>query len=560
MVLRVQRGGAERRITVEEFEAGIVRGEIVGELPLQVDGRWVRAREWPRWDTLVASPEASLHRLWTVRRVPWVTALAVGVLLQVHLWAWWAAGHGHADAVTMWTKETGAILERAEVWRLVSYGLLHGSFDHIGSNTAGLAVMGFGLERLVGHRATAVLLVAATVVGGAASAWWMPEVPSIGISGGVFGMLGAAGILGLRYLATIPPGARAAFGGATIPFALYALWMGTQAERVDNWCHLGGFVTGLAYGAVIRPGVPAHARFNRAVDGVASALLAALMVGIALGGQRLIPWTEWKGDGVLAQRPAWWEVQVGPAGLSGYGNGDRSTVVALDTVRQAEPTAADAVLDEHLERLRRIDPDAHRAEPEGPYTTLRYRAGGEDRALVLRVESRGLYTSFAGVDHRVDDTYADELVRRVLDDATWTVPDDVAEALAGEASAHGRTRMRAAAARAALGEVERAREGFAAARAAGDAASVDAAEITALAALGDPATPALIEAALAAWPDDRSVRAAAARAWFALGRADDAQRVALALWAEAASERARAGAAALYTEVGGNPAALVPAP
>lgn len=559
MLLRVQRDGAERRVTVDELEAGILRGEIVAEMPLQIDGVWVRAQDWPAWEALRSTPEAALHRLWSTPRVPWVTAGVLGVLVQMHVASFALLLAGDSRLHEALVKEATGIFERQQAWRLVSYGLLHADAGHLLSNSAGLAVAGFGLERLVGHRSTAAVLFTATVAGGAASAWAMPTVPSLGISGGVFGMLGASGVLGLRYLRTIPTGARAAFGTATLPFVAYALWTGTQAERVDNACHFAGLFAGLVLGLVLRPRIPAWSGWNLGSQLAGVGLALATVLVSALAGRQLIPWTAWDADGATAERPAWWEVQVGRAGHSGYGNADRSTVVGLDTARHPAPPTAAELLAEELDDLHRLDPGATMTADGPDRATIRYRVDdGTPRELELRVQVRGLYATVASVDHPAGDPFAPELRARVLDGQALAVPDDLEEDLAGEGSTHWKTRLRAAEARAALGEAEAARAGFEAARASGPAAAVDAAEVRALATMRDPGTAAAIEAALARSPDDRTLMAAAARAYAAIGRAAEARALAQKLVDSAANERGRASAQALLEELGGPAAAAAP--
>jgi hypothetical protein len=72
-----------------------------------------------------------------------------------------------------------------------------------------------------------------------------------------------------------------------------------------------------------------------------------------------------------------------------------------------------------------------------------------------------------------------------------------------------------------------------------------------LAALGAPEARARIDAALLAWPQDRRVQAAAARALFVLGDQPAAVAVATALLATAEGDRARTSAEGLLVEVGG---------
>ncbi|MSQ01193.1 MAG: rhomboid family intramembrane serine protease [Myxococcales bacterium] len=517
MLLRVQRADGERRITVDELEEGIVTGDVLAEMPLQVDGRWRRAAEWPAWDALVSSSRAGLFRIWRRAAVPWVTACTLGLLVHVHVVSLALSRHGIIWPLEALTRESSGLLERGEWWRLLTYGLLHSNVGHLLSNGAGLLLAGLGLERLVGPRATLLILVVSTGLGGAASGILLTDVPSIGISGGVFGMLGASVVLGLRYRDSIPPGSRAVFGGTTFPFVVYALYTGTQSQGVDNWCHLGGFVGGIATGALLRADIPHWRRWNLGVGSALGVFLAALLsVPVAIG-PALLPWTPWEADGATTLRPSWWSVQVGRSGLSGYGNPDRSTTVALDTERRAFLATSDALFQEELAELQHLDPQAIMTAVSPDEVRYHYTVDGTDRELLLRVFLRGLYVTSAGVDATAGAPLGPLLRQRVVDGLVLTVPKDLEDDLAGEHSRWWKAQLQAAVARAALGQVEQARPGFAAARAAGNAREVALAELRVLAALRHPdAEPAMIRA-LAEWPGDSTVARAAASARAELG-------------------------------------------
>ena len=544
-------------MTVEEFEAGVRTGEIVPETPVEVDGAWIAAREWPTWAALRSSTEAQLHALWKRRSVPWVTAITLGLTIQVFRMELTKTGTtlGLLDQLS---RDTTAILERGEGWRILSYGLLHADPNHILSNSAAVAVAGWALETMIGHRGALAVLVVSTATGAALGTLFSPEIPSVGISGGAFGLLGACAVLGLRYFDIIPVAARAAFGTTAALFTLWAVVGGMTGERVDSWCHLGGLIAGLGLGAVYRPRVSAWERTNRWVDAGSLALVLSLVVAPLVAGLNLVPWKEWRADGAVARRPAWWTLQVSKSGLGGYGNGDRSSVISLDTARHEAPPTVSAVLQDTLLVVRRLDAAATLRQGEDDRATLTYHTGSEPRVVELRVFIRGLYATTAAVDTRPDARFAPVLRRTILDDVQLATPDDLADDLASATSGSWKSQVAGAAALASLGDVAGASLAFEAARERGDAAVVDAAEIEVLAALRHPSAPMRIEAALAASPADRRLRATATRAYATLGEPSMAQALALALVMDAPTPRSAAAATALLTEVGGSLPATAP--
>lgn len=555
MVVRVQRDGGETRMTVEEFEAGITRGEVSEELPVSVDGRWMRAADWPTWASLRHNREAQMHDLWRGRRVPWVTALVVGLILQFEFFVPGLAARGFFPFPLVFTRDTTAILERGEGWRLVSYAFLHSGFAHVTSNAAGLAVACWGLERLIGRVATVVVLVASIVVGGVASALLLPQIQSVGISGGDFGVLGACALLSLRFVEFVPARSRAAFGLGAVLLTVQFLYGGFGEAGVDTACHVGGLMAGILLGLAYRPAVPAWARWNRGVTITSSFAIVMTLLAPTAFGVQMIPLAPYEGSGVSAERPAWWTMQVGRAGLGGYGNRDRSSMVSLDTSRQSSVTTEKEALADVLAGVRRMNPDARLEVADAGRGTVHYTSAGEARTLEVRVIIRGLYRTVAAVDVAANSRIAPLLRREVLDELVLEPPEDLVEALAGATSASSRERIAAAVAAAELGAADRGAAAFAAERGRGDAARVDVAQFTVLAALGAPDAPERIEAATAAWPTDRRVQAAAARAWFTLGERERAQSIALALLATAEGDRARGSAMELLVEVGGDPPA-----
>ena len=91
-----------------------------------------------------------------------------------------------------------------EIWQLVSYGFLHGSWPHLFFNMFALWMFGGAIERLFGSRPFANYYLACVV--GAAVAQLIVvrfftggNYPTLGASGGVFGLLLAFGMMYLAF-------------------------------------------------------------------------------------------------------------------------------------------------------------------------------------------------------------------------------------------------------------------------------------------------------------------------------------------------------------------------
>jgi membrane associated rhomboid family serine protease len=168
------------------------------------------------------------------------------------------------------------------LWTLLTYGLLHGSWLHVGMNVLWLAVFGSPVARRLGTPGFVVLLLAGTVAGALAHAFVRPDEawPLIGASAGVSAMTGAAALFvfarGAMARGALGDGARVQAVPALAPWQLWrnpsalsfiALWFATNwlfgagvvplagaGESIAWEAHVGGFLAGLALFALLDRG------------------------------------------------------------------------------------------------------------------------------------------------------------------------------------------------------------------------------------------------------------------------------------------------------------------
>ena len=146
----------------------------------------------------------------------------------------------------------GGLESRFEVWQLVTYAFLHGSLAHIFFNMLGLYMFGSEVERLFGSRFYVAYyfgcVVSAALCHLIVNAWiGGPSYPTVGASGGVFGLLLAFGVYFpqrqvLLLFPPIPLPARM----FVILFAVLELIFGVTgtAAGVAHFAHLGGMIGG----------------------------------------------------------------------------------------------------------------------------------------------------------------------------------------------------------------------------------------------------------------------------------------------------------------------------
>jgi len=137
-------------------------------------------------------------------------------------------------------------------WQVLSYGFLHGSLMHIGFNMLALYMFGGQIEQVFGSRrfliyflgcifaAALAQLVVTGIAGG-------DPYPTVGASGGVFGLLLAYGLLfpHRKLMLIFPPIPMPAWLFVTL-YGLLEIVLGVTGTQsgVAHFAHLGGMLGG----------------------------------------------------------------------------------------------------------------------------------------------------------------------------------------------------------------------------------------------------------------------------------------------------------------------------
>ncbi len=138
-------------------------------------------------------------------------------------------------------------------WQLVSYAFLHGGLFHLGFNMLALYMFGGAIERVFGERRYLVYYFVCVISAGitqlAVAALTGAIYPTIGASGGVFGLLLAYAIYfpHNRVMLLFPPIPLPARVFVLL-YAAIELFLGVTGsqEGVAHFAHLGGMVGGYA--------------------------------------------------------------------------------------------------------------------------------------------------------------------------------------------------------------------------------------------------------------------------------------------------------------------------
>ncbi len=137
-------------------------------------------------------------------------------------------------------------------WQVLTYGFLHGGLMHIGFNMLALYMFGGQIEQVFGSRRFLIYYLGCVFAAALAQLAIQvfadsPPFPTVGASGGVFGLLLAYGLLFPRHkiLLIFPPIPMPAWLFVTL-YGLLELYLGVTGTQagVAHFAHLGGMLGG----------------------------------------------------------------------------------------------------------------------------------------------------------------------------------------------------------------------------------------------------------------------------------------------------------------------------
>ncbi len=230
--------------------------------------------------------EATAHRLAKGLESPHATRALVLAMVVLHLglglWLYALAGTGFTSALlgarasrflVLVGAMHGASIDSGELWRLLSAIFLHADALHLSLNMIALFALGRLCEAVYGGgRLTALFLIAG--VCGTTLSWVGDNPLSVGASGGIFGLMGAAIIFGWKHRADLPEPAGRFFRRKLLPWVLFNLGLGLVIPVVDNFGHIGGLIGGC---------VAAMIMGNRVVPGASGSPVARLAMNSVIG-------------------------------------------------------------------------------------------------------------------------------------------------------------------------------------------------------------------------------------------------------------------------------------
>jgi len=165
-----------------------------------------------------------------------------------------------------------------EWWRFVTAPFLHGNLLHWLMNAAALKYLARRVECLARWPHVIIVLAGSAMVGGIAT-YHFTDLPSVGASGGIMGLLGFLLVFEMLHTKLVPKPTRKRLLAGVVLTAI----MGAMGFHfIDNAAHVGGLLAGMAYAVVVFPPSksPHRPRIMKQDRLIASLGIAIILVGM----------------------------------------------------------------------------------------------------------------------------------------------------------------------------------------------------------------------------------------------------------------------------------------
>ena len=178
------------------------------------------------------------------------------------------------------------IVEDGEYWRLLTSTFLHAHALHLLLNMGILFLLGSLLEGVYGRNRFLFLYLISAIISSIASLPFVRNALGVGASGAVFGLIGVAVALGLRYKERLPRRLGRILGLRLLPFIGIDILLGFFVfphfnYNVNNAAHLGGLFAGFVGGLVLAPEIFSYREREKKI--VAGLTVALVGLAIASG-------------------------------------------------------------------------------------------------------------------------------------------------------------------------------------------------------------------------------------------------------------------------------------
>src|SRR4051795_12568623 len=164
----------------------------------------------------------------------------------------------------------GPAVANGDWWRLITSAFLHANLIHIAFNMYFLWFVGTAVETALGRGRFIMLYVVSALAGSAGALVWTPTAPTVGASGALFGLLGAALILERQRNFVL--------GGSALALIVINLVLSFAVSGISIGGHVGGLIGGMLCTLIFSQFGRGHAAYSRL--GLMS-IAGVLAIGVA---------------------------------------------------------------------------------------------------------------------------------------------------------------------------------------------------------------------------------------------------------------------------------------
>jgi|GEM_PF-844580 len=243
--------------------------------------------------------------------VDWISSLPFGTI-------------GEHQSLLKLGAKVNFFIDNGQEWRFVSPIFLHFGLLHILFNGYALYLLGRMIENIYGKRRFLLIFFISGISSIVASYLASPNM-SVGASGAIFGLIGAATVAGFKHKDEIPPVFQRFFGRGMLPWIVLNLSLGLFIEGIDNYAHVGGLIAGTIVTMSLRAKI--DSKHKTGWIGQLSLSVAALFCLLVMIGTIVNMLGNLSTSGILQVPSAWKEVKNPEYRLSAK---VPETLVALD--------------------------------------------------------------------------------------------------------------------------------------------------------------------------------------------------------------------------------------
>jgi len=234
--------------------------------------------------TGVARVAQDARRLSTQRSGTLLTKILIGVNVAVYalMLARGSALGSPSGPVYQNYALYGPLVAQGEWWRLLTAAFLHANVIHLAMNMLFLWWIGGPVEQMLGRARFALLYLVSGLAGSAGALLLDPTIPTVGASGAIFGLLGAAFVFERQRLYVL--------GGSAMTIIVLNLVLTFTLNGISIGGHVGGLVGGAIAGLALSRFGRGHAAYGRlGLIGIAG-VVAVGIVSVALAYWKVAPY------------------------------------------------------------------------------------------------------------------------------------------------------------------------------------------------------------------------------------------------------------------------------